>query len=115
MDSYMPVQIMVTIIPIVGILMGGAVLILYLIFYHSQRMRMIEKNLVEKSFDILTLSLLSGCILTPVGLGMTILYSVIHGISYSLLSGVIPLSVGVGFIAFFIVKSLTGKTDDYKE
>lgn len=98
-------QIIVTIIPIVGIVMGSAVIFFYLLWDHKQKMLLIEKGLYQKSgFDLLSFSLLAGILLTAVGSVLTAFFALIEGMSYSLLAGVIPLVIGVCFLIFFGIK-----------
>jgi hypothetical protein len=98
-------QVIVTIIPIVGIVMGSVVIFLYLIFNHKQKIAMIEKGLVkQKPLDLTTLSLFSGLVLIGVGLSLSIFYIIKEGASYGLLSGLIPLSIGISLLGFFLIK-----------
>ena len=48
-------------------------------------------------------SLLIGIISFAVGLPMTMLFGAVEGVSYSLLGGLIPSFVGLGFIVFYVV------------
>lgn len=99
------VNIIVSVIPIVGIVMGGVVIFFYMLWSHKQRVLMIEKGLVQRrNFDIETFSLLSGLLLLGIGASLTIFFLLKLGLSYSVLSGLIPLSIGVSLIIFFITK-----------
>lgn len=97
-------QVLIAIIPIVGIVMGSVLVLLYLIFSHKQKMLMLEKGISKKlSVDLLAVSLFAGFSMTGVGLGLTIFFALKDGISYGILSGLVPLFLGIGIISFFIV------------
>jgi hypothetical protein len=98
------VQLVISTIPIAGILMGGSVILLYLIFNHKQKMLMLEKGVTRKPIvDFPTLILFTGFSLTGVGLGLTLFFLLKDGISYGVLSGLIPLFLGLSLISFFLV------------
>ncbi|OJF76507.1 MAG: hypothetical protein BKP49_06655 [Treponema sp. CETP13] len=94
-------QIIVTIIPIVGIAIGGIVIFFYLLWRNSQIKLLIKTgHYLPKRFNLSVFSLLAGILLTAVGIVLTVLFIAIDGITYSLLGGLIPLAVGIGFIIF---------------
>jgi hypothetical protein len=98
-------QIIVTIIPIVGIIMGSVVIFLFLIFNNRQKMLMIDKGLINKKpLDLDALSLFTGLVLMGVGLSLTVFYIIKEGASYGLLSGILPLSTGLSLLVFFIIR-----------
>ncbi|TAL32851.1 MAG: hypothetical protein EPN93_15380 [Spirochaetes bacterium] len=99
------VNILVSIIPIVGIVMGSVVLFFYLMWWHKQRMFLIQKDIVQKkNFDLESFSLLAGLMLLGIGGSLTLFFLLKEGLSYSVLSGIIPLSTGLSLFAFFIIK-----------
>lgn len=99
------VQILVALIPIVGIVMGSIVVFFYLFWNYKQRMLMIEKGILQKNpFDIDLCSLFSGLVLFGIGLCLTLVFYLQEGMSYSLLSGLIPLAIGVSLLLFFKVR-----------
>jgi hypothetical protein len=98
-------QVIVTIIPIVGIVMGCGVVFFYLLWKFQAKKSMIEKGIYKKTeFDIDTFSLFAGLILTGIGLSLLIFFYMKQGLSYGILSGLIPFSVGVSLIVFFILR-----------
>ncbi len=98
-------QVIVSIIPIVGIVMGSVVLFFYLLWSHRQRILMIEKGLWKRTeFDIDSFSIFSGLILTGIGITLVLFFIIKEGFSYSLLSGLIPLGLGISLIIFFILR-----------
>ncbi len=98
------VNIIVSIIPIVGIVMGSVVIFFYLLWSHKQRMLMIEKGLyARRYFDLKLFSLLLGLMLIGIGASLTLFFLLKEGLAYSVLSGLIPLGIGASLLAFFIV------------
>jgi hypothetical protein len=98
-------QVIVTVIPIVGIVMGSIVIFFYLLWNHKQKVLLIEKGLYKRSgFDLLSFSLLSGILLTAIGSVLTVFFLLLEGLSYSLLGGVIPLTIGICLLIFFGIK-----------
>jgi len=98
-------QIIIAIIPIVGIFMGSVVIFFYLLWNHRRRTLMIKAGHYSRpDFNLLTFSLLSGLLLSTVGVAITILLSILQKASYGLLGGIIPLSMGIGLLAFYIIK-----------
>jgi len=97
-------QVIVTVIPIVGIVMGSIVIFFYLLWNHKQKIFMIEKGLYRRpDIDIDSFSLFAGLILTGIGLCLASFYLIKEGITYGMLSGLIPLSIGISLIVFFRV------------
>jgi len=103
-------QVIVTVIPIVGIVMGSIVIFFYLFWNHRQKMLLIEKGLYRRpDIDIDSFSLFAGLILSSIGVSLAVFYLIKEGISYGMLSGLIPLSVGISLILFFVVRIRMGK------
>ncbi len=108
-------QIMITIIPIVGIVCGSVVVFFYLYYGHRAKIIMIEKGMyrhpIEK-FDLEGFSLFMGILSFSVGLGMSIFFMFKEGFGYGLLGGLIPLFVGMGLIAYFIIRLKINKRNE---
>ncbi len=97
-------QIILAIIPIVGIVMGAVVVFFYLLWRHKQIVRQIEKGVYTKPvFDLYLFSIMNGFLLTGTGLVLSILFLFIEGLSYTLLGGLIPFALGISLIAFYFV------------
>lgn len=97
-------QIIIAIIPLVGIVMGAVVVFFYLLWRHRQIVRQIEKGLYTKPFfDLYLFSILNGFLLTGTGLVLSILFLFIEGLSYTLLGGLIPFALGISLITFYFV------------
>jgi hypothetical protein len=98
-------QVIVSIIPIVGIVMSAVVAFFYLLWNHRQKMLLIKTgNYLKPGFDLLSFSLLAGLLLTSVGIALTVFFTAGWGFSYALLGGIIPLSIGIGLLVYFGMK-----------
>jgi hypothetical protein len=98
-------QVIIAVLPMVGIVMGSTVVFFYLLWYHRRRMLLIKAGQYHRPpFDLLSFSLLTGLLLTTVGLSLTVLLALVGGAGYALLGGVIPLSIGVGLLGYYIIK-----------
>ena len=98
-------QVIIAIIPIVGIGMGSIVIFFYLLWSHRQRTLLIKAGQFQKrEFDLVSFSLLSGLLLGTTGIALTVLLSIIEGVSYGLLGGIIPLSMGIGLFTHYVIK-----------
>lgn len=99
-------QILVTVIPIVGILMGGIVLFFFLYWNYKQRILIIEKGHYAKNvFDFISFSLFTGLVLTSVGASLVVFFVILEGFTYPVLSGLIPFSVGISLLVFFGIRT----------
>lgn len=102
-------QVMITIIPIVGIVMGSVIIFFFLLWRHRQRMELIRQGKEpSESFDLRAFSLLAGLIAGAVGFVLTIFILFKDGASYSLLGGLIPLSVGLSLLAYYMLQHERG-------
>jgi len=97
-------QVIITIIPIVGIVMGAVVIFFYLLWNHRRRTLLINAGHYKRpDFDLLSFSLLAGLLLGSVGLSLTIFLAIVTGPTYGLLGGLIPLSMGAGLLAYYCI------------
>jgi len=98
-------QVIIAIIPIVGIVMGSVVIFFYLLWNHRRRTLLIKAGHYNRpEFNLRSFSLLSGLLLGSVGIALTVLLSIVEGASYGLLGGIIPLSMGVGLLSYYVIK-----------
>ncbi|HNR88706.1 MAG TPA: hypothetical protein PKM65_10235 [Spirochaetota bacterium] len=95
-------QVIVTIVPIVGIVMGSVVIFFYLLYAHREKMLMIrERMYTPKKFDLPVFSLFAGLLLTAIGACLIAFFLIKEGFAYSVLSGMIPFAVGASLLIFF--------------
>ena len=98
-------QVIITIIPIVGIVMGSAVAFFYLLWRHKRAMLLIQQGrYVKPDFDLLSFCLLAGLLLAFIGTVLTVFLFALEGFEYSLLGGAIPLAAGVGLLAYYRIR-----------
>jgi hypothetical protein len=98
-------QVLIAIIPIVGIVMGSAVIFFYLLWNHRRRTLLIKAGQYRRpDFDLLSFSLLTGLLLGCVGAALTVFLAVAGGANYGLLGGIIPLSIGAGLLVYYVIK-----------
>ncbi|MHB9296640.1 hypothetical protein PilKf_02415 [Pillotina sp. SPG140] len=99
------VQIIIAVIPIVAIVMGSVVIFFHLLWSHKRQTLLIKAGQwTRPNFDIRSFSLLAGLLLGSTGLALTVFLVFIIGISFGLLGGIIPLSIGIGLLVYYIVK-----------
>jgi len=104
-------QIIVSIIPIVGIVMGCVVIFFYIMWDYKLKIFMIENKVYEKKkIDLNTFSLMTGLMLFTLGLSLMIFFIVKDGFSYGALSGLIPASLGLSMLMFVIIRFVTKPT-----
>jgi len=98
-------QTIIAIIPIVGIVMGSVVVFFYLLWQHRRKVLLIKAGqYLKPSFDLMSFSLLTGLLLLSVGLSLTVFLALMKNTGYGLLGGIIPLSMGIGLLAYYLIK-----------
>jgi hypothetical protein len=103
-------QVIVTIIPIVGIFMGCGVVFFYLLWSYKAKRALIEKGQYKRpEFDIDTFSLFAGLLLSGIGVSLVVFFFVKSGFGYGILSGLIPLSAGISLVLFFVLRVVMRK------
>lgn len=108
-------QVIVTIIPIVGIVFGCLVIFFYLMWSHKQKVLLIEKGLYRKiDFDLDAFSLFAGLLLSCIGGSLVLFFMIMEGFRYGVLSGLIPLATGIGLMIYFFVRMVLVKRNDEK-
>ena len=99
-------QVLIMVIPIVGIVTGAVVVFFYLLWRHKQLMKLIEQGLQpHTSFDLRSFSLMAGLVTAGVGFVLSVFFVMTAGASYSLLGGLIPLAVGLSLLAYYVLST----------
>lgn len=102
-------QVIVAIIPIVGIVMGAAVIFFYLLWNHKRRTLLIQAGQYKApEFDLYSFSLFAGLLLFTVGAALTVFLAIALGSSLALLGGIIPLAFGAGLLAYYWLRRNQG-------
>jgi len=98
-------QVIIAVIPIVGIVMGSVVIFFYLLWNYRRKVLLIKAGHYNRpDFDLLSFSLLAGLLLSSVGLALTVFLAIETGGGYGLLGGIIPLSMGAGLLVYYGIK-----------
>ncbi|MDR2500464.1 MAG: hypothetical protein LBD37_05215 [Treponema sp.] len=98
-------QVIIAVIPIVGIVMGAQVVFFYLLWSHKRKVLLMKTGCYTRpEFDLRSFSLLTGLLLGVVGFSLTIFLSLVQGLNYGLLGGLIPLSIGIGLLLYYRIK-----------
>ena len=106
-------QIIISIIPIVGIVMGSIVVFAYLLWDYKLRFHMIEKGIQRtKYFDLDSFCLLSGLILFILGMSLMLFFLLKDGFSYGVLSGLITTAIGLSMLLFVFIRSRMKQGDE---
>lgn len=98
-------QVLIAIVPIVGIVMSGVVAFFYLLWGHREKKLMIERGSYQPAplrLDIF--SLLAGLLLSAVGVVLTVVFALVSPKGYTLLGGLLPLALGLGLLIFYLVR-----------
>jgi len=104
-------QVIIAVIPIVGIFMGSVVVFFYLLWSHRRKVLLIKAGQDHNSdFDLLSFSLLAGLLLLSVGASLTVFFIIIGNTGHGLLGGIIPLSIGIGLLAYYFIKRSDKRT-----
>jgi len=104
MEKSTSAQVIVAVIPIVGIVMGSIVVFFHLLWSHRQKVLLIQaKQWTGSRFNLRVFSLLAGLFLFCVGLCLTVFLGMWTGKSMGLLGGIIPLASGLALLLFFLL------------
>lgn len=95
-------QIIISIVPIVGIGMGAIVVFFYLLWRHHEiKLQIKTGTFVPRTFNFKAFSLLTGLLLTGVGSILTLVFAIITHFSYEILGGLIPTVIGISLLVFY--------------
>ncbi len=97
-------QVIISIVPIVGITFGAVILFFYILWrHHEVKLQIKTGTFVQKNFNSAAFSLLTGLLLTGIGLVLTMVFAILDGFSYSILGGLIPFISGVSLLVYYRV------------
>ena len=109
------VQIIIAVIPIVGIVMGSVLIFFYFLWRHRQIMLQIRTNTyIRPAVNIRLFCLLLGIMLTVIGSVLFGLFYLSAGVGYILLGGLIPLALGISLIIFYAITYRSRNTESRK-
>jgi len=103
MDNNTTAQVIISIIPIVGIAIGGIVVFFYCLWHHHENKLRIKMGTFQKGqFNYKAYTLLIGILLLGIGVILTAFFAMTHDIKHpSILGGAIPLVLGICLIVFY--------------
>lgn len=94
-------QVIISIVPIVGICFAASVMFFALLWKHRENSRRIELGTYEApQVNLRNFSLLLGLCLTGVGAVLSVMFFLLSGLSWGLLGGLLPLAVGIMLLIF---------------
>lgn len=97
-------QVILSIIPIVGIVFAATLVFFALLWKHSENKLRIKNGTYQPSnFNFKVFSLLTGLVLIGVGLVLSVMFFILEGLSWDLLGGLITLVIGIMLIIFYKV------------
>ena len=95
-------QIIISIVPIVGIAIGGVVLFFFILWRHHEIKLQIKTGIfVPSKINYKAFSLLAGLLLTGTGVMLSLVFAVLDGFTYSMLGGLIPAVIGICLLVFY--------------
>lgn len=95
-------QILISIIPIVGIAFAAIIIFFALLWRHKEtKQRIASGEYKPRNFNFKAFSLLAGLLLAGVGFTLTLMFVMLEGLSYDILGGAIPFAIGLMLILFF--------------
>ena len=98
-------DILLSLVPIIGIVFGTTLLFFYFYWQHQQKKELIKHDqyIPYSSDRWRTVSLLMGCLSGVIGVAISILFLLLDGLSYALFGGLIPFATGMGFLFFYFL------------
>ncbi|HBG64948.1 MAG TPA: hypothetical protein DDW78_00540 [Treponema sp.] len=94
-------QVIIALIPVVSISFA-AVLIFFVTLWqhHETKLRILKGTYSPQKFNVKAFTLLTGLCLAGIGLVLAVMFALMEGISWGMLSGLIPLAVGAALLIF---------------
>lgn len=109
-------QVIIALIPIVGIVIGGTIVFFSLLWRHSEnKLRIKMGSYAKEHFNLKTYSLLFGTLLIGVGIVLTLFFALVAGRSPALVGGLLPLGIGICLIVFYVINPEFKLTYEDKE
>lgn len=97
-------QIILSIIPIVGIVFAATLVFFALLWKHTEnKMRIKNGTYQPANFNFKVFSLLTGLVLIGVGLVLSVMFYILEGATWDLLGGLLTLVIGIMLVIFYKV------------
>lgn len=96
-------DVILSIVPMVAVVFGSVLLFFLILYNYRIRREKIRQQLpTESALDHLRfISLLAGCLSFSAGIPLTLFFVFTNPANPGILGGLIPLSAGIGLIAFY--------------
>lgn len=96
-------QVIISILPIVAVVVCSILLFFYLLWEHKKNKLIIEKGDKPAPRQLDEKLLLIGIVSLFVGVGLSFFFLLYNGLDESLLGGIIPTTVGLGIVTYYII------------
>lgn len=102
-------QVIIALIPIAGIVIAGAVILLAFLWRHNEHKLKIQNGIKEDyNFNHKAYVLLIGLLLSAVGFSLTVFFIILSGKSNAILGGLIPFTTGIALLIFYRLNDWKG-------
>ena len=99
-------QVIMSLFPMIGSIMATFLLFFYILWNHKQKVMLIRQGIYSPStLDFLNICLLSGILLTVLGIVLTVFFISIKRRDYTLLLGLLPFSIGLSLLIYYKIAS----------
>jgi len=113
MKENIAAQIIISLVPIVGVSLAAVLIFFALLWRHRENKLRIQKGTYSPiKFNMETFSLFLGLILVGIGSVLSLLFIMITGFTWGLMSGLLPLGVGISLLVYYNLTK-PGKSKDH--
>lgn len=97
-------QIILSLVPLLGTILGLTLFFFFFLWQYKTKKELIRSGQYQsRERNYRELALLGGFICIGAGLPLTILFLAIEGVTYASLGGIIPLTIGVMLIIYYVL------------
>ncbi len=96
-------QVLIASTPVVAVALLAVLTFFFILWDYKKQRMMIERGITPKPRNIDDKLLLIGIVSLSVGIGLLVFFSLKTGLSNSLLGGIIPTASGMGIITYYIL------------
>lgn len=116
MKENIAAQIIISLVPIVGITLAAVLIFFALLWRHRETKLRIQKGTYSPiKFNLSAFSLLLGLVLVGIGSVLSILFFLITGVTWGLMSGLLPLGVGISLLIYYNINKKNKSKDQPKD
>ncbi len=99
-------QVIMSLFPIIGVVMATFLLFFYILWHHKQTVMLIRQGgYAPSKLDFLNICLLSGILLSVLGIALTVFFIIIKRRDHTLLIGLLPFSIGLSLLIYYKIAS----------